>query len=75
MLEYFTNLIGNKHRRVDIHALTIDKKLAHEMPMSELYAALEKMGCPRIERGMAKPDLLLRYGVWQQELVEAETES
>jgi hypothetical protein len=75
MLEYFTNQFGNKHRRVDIHSLVIDKKLAHEMPIAELWAALSKMGCPRIERGMARPDLLLRYGVWQQELVEAETQS
>ena len=72
MLEYFTNCVDGKHRRVDIHNLPrIDKRTPHEMPVSELYAALSKMGCPRITNQMAKPDLLVRYGVWLQEQDEA----
>ena len=67
-MEYFTNTINGKPHRVDIHSLMIDGKPAHEMKVEQVYAALVKMDCPRILPTHAKPDLLVRYGVWLQEL-------
>jgi hypothetical protein len=72
-LEYFTNTIDGKHRRIDVHSLKISGAFAHEMRVEDLYAKLKQMKCPRITAGMAKPDLLVRYGVWLQERAESKS--
>jgi hypothetical protein len=42
------------------------------MRQEDLYAALKKMGCTRIEVAQGRQDLLLHYWVWLQERAEAE---
>jgi hypothetical protein len=70
--EISTTQFSGKHRRVDIHAVRIGNKLAHEMPLADLHAAVKKMGVPRIEPQMGIQDVVLRLGVWQLEQLEQE---
>ena len=59
-----------KHRRVDIHAVRIGNKLAHQMPLQELHALAKKMGVPRIKPDMGMQDVVLRIGVHQLEQLD-----
>lgn len=71
MLEYFTNAIDGKPRRIDLHSLRIGKVAAYDMKVEDIFVELTMMGCPRINNQMSKTDLLLRYGVWLLERDEA----
>jgi hypothetical protein len=71
MLQISTTKFG-KFRCVDIESLPrIGKSKPHEMRQEDLYAALKKMGCTRIDVAQGRQDLLPHYGVWLQEREEA----
>ena len=70
-MQISTTQFDNKFRRVDLHAIRVGNKLAHQMPLTELHAFAKKKGVPRILPEMGMQDVLLRIGVWQLEQQEA----
>jgi hypothetical protein len=70
LYEISTTQFDNKHRRVDIHSVRCGNRLAYEMPLAELHAAVRKMGVPRISPEMGAQDVILRLGVFQLEQLE-----
>jgi hypothetical protein len=70
MMQISTTHFDNKFRRVDLHAIRIGDKLAHQMSLDELHAFAKKKDVPRILPEMGMQDVLLRIGVWQLEQLD-----
>lgn len=71
MYEILTNQFGDKYRRIDLHNIRIEGRLAHNLALPELHSYCKKMNVPRIEPQHGKQDVLIRIGVWQLEEWEA----
>jgi hypothetical protein len=71
MMQISTTQFDNKFRKVDLHAIRVDGKLAYQMSLTELHAFAKKKGVPRILPNMSVQDVILRIGVWQLEQQEA----
>jgi hypothetical protein len=67
VLEISSNKYG-RWRRVDVESLYLeDGRNANDLTVWELQPLLEKLGVPHVKPGMAKPDLLFAFGIFQQD--------
>ena len=71
MLQISTTQFDGKFRCVDLHAVRIGNKLAHQMRLEDLHAWAKKNNVPRIKSNMGFQDVLLRIGVYQLEQLDA----